>query len=51
MLITLIIITKSERRNREFKRWIAVILQAQITNEEGQMLHYGKVDVPLFSLF
>lgn len=45
ILIALIITIKSDRRNRAFKGWIAIVQQTQITDEKGQILWYSKADV------
>lgn len=45
ILIALIITIKSDRRNRVFKGWIAIVQQTQITDEKGQILCCSKADV------
>ena len=43
--IALIITIKSDRRNRAFKGWIAIVQRTQITDEKGEILSYHKADV------
>lgn len=45
ILIALIITIKSDKRNRAFKGWIAIIQQTQITDEKGEILCHSKAGV------